>query len=756
MPQPPRRLLGASTALSLAALLAAPAAAQQAAPPPAVANTPQAPADLGSVTATGSAGRTDQQVGVSAPPVTAAQFAPSRPALDQEQPTSTISAATIQKTNVPTADYDDIVTLTPSAMNINPAGPGLQQDFGQSIRGLQYTEFSTLFDGIQIPGFPYNLSPQTGIYFLGRDFGSVTVNRGPGNASAVGNATFGGYLDLRSPVLTSTPLLNPYATLGSFGTKFYGIEGQTGALPALDGGRIMLDITREEARGADTGLGTERRNLLLKYEQPVGESTVVTLFANTDNTDTKTPYGTSLASIDRYGRNYSLNSDPTSQTSADYNRDNYTTDFEYLGVRSDLGAGWAIDNKLYTTAYDQRDRHGMDPGGTAPNLSGTIFLGATATSAANDVPGFSNQNDFRDYGDLLRVTKDVPFGQLRLGVWADGQNFTTNTYAVDFSRHAVAYTLAPGASPYTALYHSTLVTVQPYAEFAWTPLPNLTLDGGVKYSAVTRTLTGPVGLTGSATDDHASYNRALPAFSASWRIRRDLSVYAQAAEGYLTPQLNLFSTTNVASVQPSTSWSYQVGSVYQKSWLSLGADLYQVDFDNVIVGNTVGTITTYANQGAASFRGVELEATARLGHGFALYANGSLNDSAYATNGNNLAQTPRRTAAATLLYDRGHVAREGDELFANLVAKSVGPQYGIDTQLAGAHDQFPIKSYNQVDLNAGYVLPAYGHRVKLGVNVSNLFDHRALTGFAGSTLEGEALYWTQAGRGVFFSLAGFF
>ncbi len=747
----PRRTARAA-AFSVASLLSTPTSAQKLP----VQQVTLIPADLGSVTVAGTGNRTDQQVGVSGPPTTAAQFAPSRPALDQTQPTSTISAETIQKTNVPIADYDDIVTLTPSAMNINPAGPGLQQDFGQSIRGLQYTEFSTLFDGIQIPGFPYNLSPQTGIYFLGRDFGSVTVNRGPGNASAVGNATFGGYLDLRSPVLTAAALVNPYATFGSFGTKFYGIEGQTGALPQLDGGRMMLDVTREEARGADTGIGTERRNLLFKWDQPVGPSTVVTLFVNADNTDTKTPYGTSLANIDRYGRNYSLNSDPTSQTSSDYNRDNYTTDFEYLGVRSDLGNGWTIDNKLYTTAYYQRDRHGMDPGGTAPNLSGPIYLNGVATNVTNDVPGFANQNDFRDYGDVLRLTKDVFFGQLRIGVWADGQNFTTNTYAVDFSRRAVAYTLAPGASPYTALYHSTLTTVQPYAEFSWTPLPNVTLDGGVKYSAVTRTLTGPVGLTDSATNDHAAYNRALPAFSANWRIRKDLSVYAQAGEGYLTPQLNLFSTTNVASVQPSTTWSYQVGTVYQRSWLSLGADLYDIDFNNVIVGNTVGTITTFANQGAASFRGVELEATVRLGHGFAVYANGTLNDSAYTTNGNNLAQTPRRTAAAALLYDRGRVLREGDEVFANLIAKSVSPQYGVDTQTPGISDQFPIKSYNQVDLNLGYVLPAYGHRIKVSMNASNLFDHRALTGYAGSTLEGEALYWTQAGRSLFFSVAAFF
>ncbi len=721
----------------------------------------QTATDLGNVDVNGANAASSSQAVGPVVPTTASQFAPSRPSLNQEQPQSTISSDAIQKLAVPTADYDDLVTLTPSAMNINPAGPGLQQDFGQSIRGLQYIEFSTLFDGIEIPGFPYNLSPQTGIYFLGRDFGSVTVNRGPGTASAVGEATFGGYLDLRSPTLSASPVVNPYATFGSFGTKFYGVEGQTGDIAQLGDGRALLDITREEARGADTGLGTERRNLFFKYDQPVGSSTVVTLLVNTDNTDTKTPYGTSLANLDLHGRNYSLNSDPTSQTSNDYDRDNYTTDFEYLGVKSDLGAGWTIDDKIYTTAYYQRDRHGEDPGGTASNLGvGTnlgepIYVGGTAVNVSNDVPGFANQNDFRDYGNLLNITKDVSFGQFRTGFWADGQVFHTKTYTVDFSRDAVAYTTTPGGNPYISLYQSTLTVVQPYAEFAWKPLSNVTLDGGVKYSAVTRTLNGPVGLSGVATDDHQAYNKPLPAFSGNWRIRHDLSIFAQAAEGYLTPELNLFSTTNVASVQPSTSWSYQVGTVFQRPWLTLGADLYQVDFNNIIVGNTVGTFTTFTNRGSATFKGIELEGTVRLGRGFAVYGNGTLNDSTYASNGNNLAQTPRRTAAAALLYDHGNVVRDQDEVFSNLVFKAVGPQYGVDTQVIGQHDQFPIKTYTQVDFSLGYVLPAFKRRVKISMNATNLLDRQSLTGFAASTLEGQPLYWVQAGRGVFFSISAY-
>nr|WP_321983001.1 TonB-dependent receptor [uncultured Lichenicoccus sp.] len=688
-------------------------------------------------------------------PVTASEFAPSQPSIDETEPTSTVNAETLKKILVPTADYNEVVALTPSAMDVSPVGPGLQQDFGQSIRGLQYTEFSVLFDGVPVPGFPFNLAPQPGAYFFSRDFGSVTVNRGPGPASAIGAATFGGSVDLRSPNVSGAPQLETYGTFGSFGTKLFGAEESSGSLADLGGAKLLLDLTREESGGAQSGSSTERRNLFLKYEQPIGRSTTLTAVVNLDNDNTKTPFGATLANMNIYGRNYSLNSDPTSLDYSGYNRDYYTTDFEYLELKSDLGAGWSIDNHAYTTAYYQRHFLTNDPGGSSPNFSGTIYLDGVATPVSNDVQGTATQLDYRNWGDVFRLSKATTYGDLNLGVWAEREGFTTNEVPVDFTRSRQAYSPNPGYPQYLAKYFASLTTAQPYAEYVWRPASNVTITGGVKYSSVTRYLNGPVTLTGAPANDHATFNKPLPSFDANWRVQPDWSLFAQAAEGFLTPQLNLFSTTTPASVQPSTTWSYQVGTVFQRRWLKLGVDAYDVEFHNYISSNSVAGITTYFNQGGATFKGVEVEATVTLGHGFAAYANGSLNDSNYGNNGNNLAQTPRRTATLALLYDRGNVLRDKDEVFGNVVLKSVGPQYGLDTAFEGRFDQFPIKSYNEVDLNAGYLLPLFGSRIRTNVNVTNLFDHRSLTGYDGQTLEGQALYWVQAGRGIFFSVAAY-
>ena len=706
-------------------------------------------------TASSSSGTAEQINVTGNGPGTAAGVAPSRPDITEQQPTSVITSDSIRKFAVPTSDYNDLIQLTPSAMDISPAGPGLQQDFGQSIRGLQYTEFSVLFDGLQVQPSPGNLSPQPAVYFFARDLGSVTVNRGPGMVSDIGSATFGGFIAMTSQPTSTTPYAEAYTTFGSFGTKLFGAEAQSGTITQLGGARIAVDLTREEALGADTGLQTERRNLYLKYDQPIGESTLLTGFVNLDNDETNTPYGTSLKNILRFGPNYSLNGNPLSQSFAGANRDEYTTDFDYLRVRSDLGAGFKVEGTIYTQGYYHRGTQSLDPGGSSADLiNRTVYINGVATRVADDLQGTADHNDQRDWGALLKVSKDTTIGQGRVGVWFDHIDNDTYRYMVDFTRGTVPYATTASGTPYQYNLFDTLTTVQPYGEFEFKPTRNLSVTAGVKYDAVTRSLEAPLDRTSPPMpeDDHAAFNRVLPAFSANERILPSLSVYAQAAKGYLTPPLNVFYSSNITAVTPSSTWNFQVGSVFQRNWLDLGADLYYIDYSNYISHRTIaGSDVLYFNAGSAYFQGVEVEGTAKLGGGFAFYANGSLNDSAYDQSGNNLAQTPRRTGLIGLLYDRAGIFRDRDELHGLIAAKNVGPQWGVDNYRAGTSDQYPIKSYNIVNLSLGYDLPIRRHLLTFNVQIYNLTNDQSITGYATNAVSGEPLFWTQAGRSVFFS-----
>ena len=704
--------------------------------------------DIGTVRATGG--------GAAAPdvPQTAEQFAPSAPSLDQIEPTSTLKSETLNKIIVPTENYNDIVRLTPSTQDISPVGPGLQQDFGQSIRGLQYTQFSVLYDGIPIPGFPANFAPQPGIYFTSHDIGQVSVHRGPGQASAIGTATFGGYVELDSPALSNTASVMPYGTAGSFGTQLYGVQAETGSISTLNGGRGLIDLENEDAGGATSGTSTRKRNGFFKFEQPIGTDTVVTVLANLDHTFTATPYGATLPNIQAYGRNYALNNDPRSQSFLGYNHDDYTTDFEYIGVKSQLTDALSIDNKVYSTSYYQRSYHGLDVGGSGLNLAGVYFInGTTPADLTGNVPGSFSKIYFRNTGDVMRLALDTPWGQARAGVWGEHESYATNTFQTDDTLGFQPYTSQPG-SIFTNLYRSNLNTIQPYAEFAWKPVSTLTVTAGLKYSLVTRTLKGEAGLTGAPQDVQQSYGTPLPSIDANWHVTKWAALFAQAARGYETPNLNLFSTSQLTAVNPSTTNSFQVGGVINRPNYSLGTDLYYIQYENFVNSRTVGGFTTFFNQGGANYKGVELEGTVKLPYSLALYGNGSLNSSAYSSNGNVLAQTPRRTAAAGLIYDRGGVFRDGDDLFGSVIGKVVGPQYGLDTAALGQADTIPIKTYSQLDLAGGYTFTVNNRKLLFKVNVYNLLDDRSVVGYGGLTgLTAQNLYFTNSGRSVFFSLA---
>ena len=694
-------------------------------------------------------------------PGTAAQQAPQAASLGETEPTSTVSQRFIAQDVPATSDYDDIIRLTPSAMDVDPNGPGLQQDFAQSIRGLQYTQFSVLFDGVQVPGSPGNLSPQPAAYFVAHDLQTITVNRGPGPASTIGSATFGGDVEIHALDPATTAALVPYATFGTYGTKLYGLEADSGTLGAgfgtlLDGGRIVVDLERNESRGALTGTSDERRNLYLKYIQPIGDRTTLTAAVNLDNAVTDTPYGSSLAEIQEFGRNFSLNDNPRSQAYGPYNRDNYTTDFEYLKLDHSFGHGLTISDQPYTTAFYHRGVQTTDTSLSTPNLTSSAtskyYVNGVLVNLNNDVPGAAYKNDYRAWGNILRLAQDTPYGQLHVGAWFESEDNNLYKTNVLLTRDQTAYTTKPTSSIYQYLYFDRLTTVQPYAEFVWHPLKTLTITAGVKYSYVNRHLDGPLVRTVKGpADDHATYTQPLPSIDVNERLTPHWSVFFQAAQGFLTPPLNVFYAQVINSVTPSTTDNYQLGTVYQRGWLSADADFYDLQYQNYIAATTIGTNTLYANQGNATCEGIELEATAQVGLGMALYANGSLNHANY-HNGAQVAQAPRRTAVAGVLFDHASLIRHGDRLSASFLIKDVGQQYGLD---AGQRDQFPIKSYDTTDMSLHYLLPLpHSRQLDLGVQVTNLFNNLSLIGYAGAAAgNGAPLYWVNAGRGIFFSVA---
>lgn len=705
--------------------------------------------DIGTVQATGGGGGDGARIRTES----AAAIAPGHPPLSATQPTSVIGPGFIQSNAVASQNIDSIIKFSPSVQNVEPTGAGLQQNFAQTIRGFRYTQFNSTFDDLVLPGTISSFAPQTGAYFLSHDIASVSVDRGPGNASQIGYATFGGTVATTLTRPSNTFQVNPYATFGSWGVNVEGLRLDTGVLPGLGGARGLLDTAHVEGNGYLTGTSTLRNNVYTKIEAPIGDNTVLTVVGMYNYARTHTPYGATIGQIQSLGANYALNDNPLSQAYSGYNVDNYYTDFNYLGVKSSFGDGWGIDDKIYTVSYYHNGTSGLDPNGNTPNLRGKYFINGATTDLSGDVPGVATHSDFRAVGNTLRITKDTAYGQARAGLWLDYNAGSSYKVSIDLSRAGQSYAKSGTATPYKSLYNTTLTTVQPYFEFAAKLAPGLTVTPGIKYTFVSRGLDATIiGGAPSTAPASQSWGALLPAIEAHYELTKNWVAYAQAAAGFLAPPLNalLVPAANApSSLKPQQTLNYQIGTSFQTDRISAGIDLYYIDFQNYIAAqnNSVGVI--YANNGGAVFKGIEAEGTIKLINDISVYGNATVNDATYQGSGFPVAQSPRATAAAGPILQR-------DGIYASFLWKYVGPQYTLDGSGPSSRPSFPIRGYNDADFAVGYTmtLPQLHDRsLNFRLNVVNVFNDHSISGLIGTTAQSQALFATNPGRGVFFSIS---
>ena len=440
--------------------------------------------------------------------------APTLTPLDVTQPTSVISQYFIQNNMPLSSNYADIVAIAPSVQSVSPNGSGLMENQILSIRGFTDGYYNVTFDGI-----PWNdandFTHHSTSYFMDNDLGSVAVDRGPGTAATIGNATFGGTISNLSKVPLPQTTITPYVSVGSFNTQVFGAEFDTGRMDRLGGGAGFIDAESLSSDGELTDMGLNRKNIFTKFEFPVAGNTVITLVAMYNQLHQDVGLGATAAQIAQYGPTYGLTSDPTSQDYFGYNFDEIHTDFEYIGLTSNLGGGWTVDNKTYTYGYWHRGHNGLDPNGPTPNGTGY---------SPTDVPGQLLTNDYRSWGDTLHFQGDYGFGDIQTGLWFDRQ---INFRALAQTDETLGDALDPGGigNPLidaflgNRLLDQTLTALQPFVQLDWKPLPGLTLSPGVRYDHFERAVDADVNVkTGnpqSYTNDFAS---TLPSFLAHYRL----------------------------------------------------------------------------------------------------------------------------------------------------------------------------------------------------------------------------------------------
>jgi iron complex outermembrane receptor protein len=671
--------------------------------------------------------------------------------LDALQPTSVINQQFIENNISPVSNYDDIVKFSPSVNSVGPNGPGLMENQSLTIRGFQDGQYNLTIDGIAW-GDSNDFTHHSTSYVMSHDLGSVSVDRGPGTAETLGDATFGGTISLNTKDPSDRQTATAYGSFGSFGTYLGGGELDTGAIDKLNGAKAMVDVEHLQSNGFLTDMGQNRTNVFAKVEAPVNANTTVTFAAMYNQIHQNVGLGATLPEMAQYGYNYALNGSPASQDYFGYNFDQISTDLAYIGVNTMVGPGILVDNKLYTYAYYHHGYNGLDPNGETPN--GT-FLGPNgANPQPNDVPGQLLYNDYESVGDVLRVSKDFGFAVAKAGMWYDHQNNHRHLTDVDDTQNPnfVNNYDVNGNTSYTDReQRNTLDTFQPYVEADIKPLPGLIITPGVRYDYFERSIQAPVNQgTLQPLYYDRSYDKLLPSVEVNYTFAKRWSLYAQYAQGFLAPNLNtLYTTAPQASsaLKPQTTTNYQAGGVFKTDRLTLSVDVYYIDFGNEIQSRNVsGVGTVFYNAGGVTYKGVEGEGDLRVWGPINLYLNASDNSAKDKQQGYTIANSPRSTGAAGISYD-------AHGIYAALLTKYVGPRYGDNPDL------YPLKAYTDGQVSLGYTIPRSGTRPELKIKglIDNVFEQRGqdlLAGYTGAL--GTPLFWNIVPRNYEVSLSAAF
>lgn len=670
-----------------------------------------------------------QEIEVEASRVSPMAQTPTDSRLDVLQPQSVINLDYIANSVAPTADFATIANIAPNVSNVETNGPGLSESKHLTLRGFDDAEYNVTFDGIPF-GDINDFSHHTTSYFPAKLLGRVVVDRGPGTASDIGYATFGGTIALYSKDPRTDLSFVPTLSFGSWNTRLYHLEVNSGLLAANHDASVIASYQRMSTDGYQTNADMKRDTTYVKYLQPVGRETHLTFLSSYNKIRFNKPGTLTQQQIDTLGRNYGLGSNPNATDYPAYNYQAKQADFEYIGLDTRWGDGWSLDDKVYTYFYnnESHEKAKIKTVAGVPNMLGRFKV-----------------NRFRTYGNYLAVTNASAAGVLKAGLWFDYSRNPRYLYSLNYTTlgpdtldtTATTQWKAVNGNPDTVGIDYQMVdylrTWQPFVEFEWRVSKSLMVNPGVKYLSFTRVLEAPVNGTSGRLPlfyEHTN-TKVIPSIALNYHSDDTWSAYAQIAEGFLGSNLNQFYVDDPTknTVKPEQTINYQAGAVYKTERLNVDADVYYIDFKNYAYRgppDANGDPLYWGVAAGARYRGVESQLTYGLGGGWSAYANGAIARAVFKGSKLDVPTVPHRTAALGLMYDR-------QGFFGSLTGKYVGRWAVYDTLTnpdlpgGGASRRADSDSYWIGDLALGYgrkLDHGFLHSFKIRLQLGNLFNRQ--------------------------------
>ena len=571
----------------------------------------------------------------------AAQLAPMDAPLDERSARTEVNTTFIRNYTAPTADFGELVALVPGTETTNSNGVGLGQST-TSFRGFSDGSYDIDFDGI--PFYDTNTpSHHSWAFFPSQWIGGVDFDRSPGTASTIGPTPFGGSIHLLSNQMPSERNLRGGVSYGSFNTFLFDGSYNSGDFGGYSKkSNLFIDVHHMSSDGYQTFNYQTRNAGSLKYQYKLSDKTVLTGFTGVVWLDSNSPdLASTRAQILANGDNYLLQN--TDNTQANYYKYNYyhvPTDFEYVGINSQLGHSWSLDFKPYTYNYDNSEFYGKQPKNAPinPTVCGTPVKGISPCAV-------DKYNSYRKYGETLAVSQVSSHGIFRTGLWYE--RAATNRHQSPSN----PFTLKDDVLPNFSEKFRTN-SYQPYAEYQWMATRKLSITAGLKFAFYTMVLDqfadngGKIGSTNPITGEpftvvsnSVNYHSWLPSLDANYRLKPNWSVYAQASTGSVVPPSSVYDTAGAlvgTPPKPQTSTTYQTGTVLKLKRVTFDADFYHTRFQNGYSSSTdndpnsalFGESIQYISPSSITLGG-EFESSIYLGSGLSLYLNATRGKATY-------------------------------------------------------------------------------------------------------------------------------
>ena len=669
------------------------------------------------------------------------QSSPVQASLDISRPVVELPKDYFDNNIYPTDSWATAASsIAPSMYAIPFNGPG-GGDEKISVRGFADASdtFTMQFDGIPFSD-TNDPSHHSQVFFPSPFIGSMVIDRSPGGASTLGTANYGGVIGIISKPLTDKQEATLYGNYGSFNTSLVGGEFQTGSIGEHNT-RMSFNVHEAQSDGYLTNFWTHRDAGDFKLQSDLTKDTQLTVFLSTltwktNSTDSpyqlavnalpNAPYNLSNKSLYKSDNYFQQSTDPTLKNYTGYNNQTVSTLFNYIGINSNLGSGWKLDDKLYYLSYNNQEHYTSN---TDALPSNTAYSGSTRG-------GIDKLNSYETVGNITRLTLDTQSGILRTGLWLQNSNTNRHQLYMDVGSNTYA---DPAQVQNTKVNQNfSQVTVQPYAEFEWKATESLRITPGIKYNiyqigmndmSSTKTCSSSNTLISNCPSNIASatYNDVLPFLDARYFIQKNWNVYGQFAKGDVVPSSSVLDVAGTVTTPPPPvrTNTIQTGTVYQSSKVMLDFDVYYTLADSSYTAVSDGTGGyAYIPSDAVIYKGVEGQVNYVLGSGFNLYGNASLMRANYDNAaGLSAAYVPNDMETLALMYKK-------NKINSSISVKRIGSMWVDDA--SGNHQFYQLDPIYLTNLIFNYTfdsLPGFAKSVKIKAGVDNIFDKRYLTAY---------------------------